>query len=168
MKPVNDLDSAIDLVAKQLTHVDDDPVLASRIIASLPERQTWFGWLFTSWALRLAVFAVAAVASLLVIDRRPQPSGVDVLSSRPSVIVAAAIRPNVKPEPLEPLLRTRPLELLEPLEPLEPGKADHEFSLPALDVEALPPMNLPAVASIELSPLTIVDLPLTSEFPERY
>jgi hypothetical protein len=160
-----DLDSAIDIVARQLTHVDDDPVLASRIVASLPERVTWFGWLVTSWAPRLAVLAIAAVTSMLLLNREQLPVTTAPLPSA-STMVATALRP-----PLEHFspgnLGTKPLEPLERLEPVKP-QADHEFSLLALDVEALAPMNVPVDASLELAPLAIVDLPLSGEsFPEE-
>lgn len=164
----DDLDRAIDSVAKRLTHVEDDAQFAARIVSSLPEGQTWIGWLTTSWAPRVAVLAIAAATSVVLINRDPLPVTGNVLASSRSTI-HAELRPIVKPsQPLEPPLRTKPLEPLEPLELLEPQVGDHEYSLPALGVEALPPMNLPVDASIELAPLAIGDLPLSGEFPEKY
>jgi hypothetical protein len=167
--PPADLEQAIDAVAKRLTRVNDDPQFASRIVASLPERTTWFGWLTHSWAPRLAVLAIAAVASMVLINRQPRSVTPALLPST-SIAVVSSVLPALTPQAVENAVpnRTIPMELLEPLEPLEPAKADHERSLPALDVEALPPMNLPVEASIDLDPLTIVDLPLAGEFPERY
>ena len=54
------LDRAIDHVAKRLTQVDDDTQFASRIIAALPDRRTWFGWLTHASAPRLALLAIVA------------------------------------------------------------------------------------------------------------
>jgi hypothetical protein len=162
----SDLDLAIDVVAKRLTQVDDDPVLASAIIAALPERTTWFGWLATSWAPRLAVLAIAAGSSLLFVNRQPAPVTPALLPATTGMMIAAL---PTAPEPLELHLRTKPLEPLEPLKPLEPLElADHEFSLPAISVTALAPIDLPAEAFIELAPLAIADLPLSGEFPERH
>ena len=59
------LDRAIDHVAKRLTHVEDDAQFASRIVAALPDRVTWFGWLLHASAPRLAMIGVAAVAIVL-------------------------------------------------------------------------------------------------------
>jgi len=162
---LSDLDRAIDAVAQRLTAVEASPEFAARIAASLPERSS-SGWLLTSWVPRLAVLALAAVTSMLVIDRGPGSLPSDVLHSAP-VVAATALRASVEPETLAlGTLGNQPLELLEPLEPLEP-RPDHAFSLAALDVEALPPMNLPAAASIDLAPLAIDDLPLSGEFRER-
>lgn len=153
MNQHHDLDSTIDLVARQLTQVDDDPVFTSRIVGSLPERVTWFGWLTHSWAPRLAMLAMVAAGAMLTIDRQSQ-STTAVLPSAPPTVIASAFRPNL--EPLAPN-RTKPLEPVEPWEPVEP-KPDHEYSLPALAVETL----------IEPAPLAILDLPLSGEFPEPY
>lgn len=162
MNQHHDLESAIDLVSKQLTSVGDDPAFTARIVASLPERTTWYGWLVTSWTPRLAMLAMVAAGAMLAIDRQSQ-STTAVLPSAPATVIASAFRPNLAPVAPN---RTKPLEPLEPLEPSEP-QADHEFSLLALDVEALTPMDLPAETSIELAPLAILDLPLSGEFPER-
>src|SRR5262245_52530179 len=59
------LDDVIDRVSARLTHVDEDPLFAARVIASLPERVTWFGWLTHSWAPRLAMIAIVAGAAVL-------------------------------------------------------------------------------------------------------
>lgn len=165
MTPRHDIDSAIDHVAKRLTHVDHDAAFTARIVGALPERTATLGWLIASWASALAVVALAAMASTLLNNRESAPGVAELLDSSP-IVVATALRASVEPaesgtQPLEPV------ELLEPLEPLRAGRPDHEFSLAGLDVEALPPMNLPAAASIDLEPLTIVDLPLTGEFPEQ-
>jgi hypothetical protein len=142
-------DRAIDAVAKGMTHGADDPLLAARIVASLPERTTWPGWWMPRFAGLAALFVVAA-SSMLLINRQPAPALPALLPATSGFMVAAL--PSA-PAPLG--LGTKPLELLEPLEPVKP---DHEYSLPALAVETL----------IEPARLAIVDLPLSGEFPEPY
>jgi hypothetical protein len=164
------LDKAIDHVAAQLTRVDDDPQLAARIASSLPERTTWFGWLFHAWAPRLAMLAVVVTGAALVLNRNAQPPVTDA----PEPVLIAKSEPKLPrlPEPAPPVepvepgnpVGTKPVEPVEPLEPLEPAeRRDHERSLAALDVEALMPMALPEEASIEVVPLAISDLPLSGE-----
>lgn len=166
----DDLDRVIDSVAKRLTDVEEDSRIAERIMASLTERMTWFGWLTTSWAPRLAGLVLMAGVSAMWMNR-PQPAAsMPHLSSSQSSMVAK-LRPTV--EPFAPLLRSTPLEPLEPLKPLEPSKPldlvkpDFQFSLRSLDVEALPPMMMAAAESIDLAPLALHDLPLSGEFAER-
>lgn len=160
---LSDLDLAIDVVAKRLTHVEDDQIFAAKIVAALPEQATSLRWLLTSWAPRLAVIAMAAATSVLLVNRAPQVTEPSLLPATPALLMSAL------PSAAEPLalgnLGTQPLEPLERLEPLEPT-ADHEFSLPSLDVASLPSLSMPEVASIELAPLAIADLPLTGEFPD--
>jgi len=164
------LDQAIDQVAKQLTQVDDDPQLASRIVASLPERSTWFGWLTHSWAPRLAMIAIVVGVAALWNSRQTMTELPAV--ARPVALVALA--PPLVPlnvEPLEPV-RTKPLEPLEPLEPVEPSEAFTglpSITAPvALAMTEVAPQALPDTGSLSLPSLVIADLPLTADsFPER-
>ena len=162
------LDDAIDNVAKRLTHVEDDAVFASRVIASLPERTTWFGWLTHSWAPRLAMIAVIVVAAVLWNGRR--------MTELPAVHLAATFPPMGQclcfVEPVVPV-RTKPVERLEPMARMEP-RSDFDRSLPAvaspvaIDVASLTTGALPAEDSLSLSSLVVADLPLTAEtFPQR-
>ena len=145
------LDEAIDHVAQRLTSVDEDAQFASRIIAALPERMTWFGWLTHAWAPRLAMMAIVAGTLAFWSTRHTTevapavPPLASVANTNwPQLALAARER-----EPLVPN-RTKPLEPLEPLEPFE--------DLPSLSVEGA--LVVPA--------LEILELPLTAEsFPER-
>ena len=158
------LDEAIDAVAKQLTHVEDDPRLPARIAASLPERSSWsLGW----WAPRLAMIAVVVAAGVVWGNRGEEvtPGVVSPLASSQPIttplVLAAAVR-EAEPN------RTRPLERLEPLEPLEPT-IDFERSLPplaamsSLELGALSPAALEASDNLILEPLAVDDLPLTPD-----
>lgn len=170
------LDHAIDRVAQRLTHVDDSPEFAQRIVAALPERTTWFGWLTQSWVPRLAMVVVIAGAAVWLVHRGPAAThstlGPVTSIAQPEVtpnpVVVAGVEPEprtlgtVGTKPLEPLEPTEPTEPTEPLEP----RPDFERSLVALDVESLTPVDLPAGRSIDFAPLALPDLPLTSEtFP---
>ena len=174
MTPIDDrhhLDDAIDAVAKQLTRVDDDPHLASRIAASLPDRsRSMFGW----WAPRLAMIAVAVAAATVWGTRGPrdstsvmQPLAYSQPLASPVTFVAAVN------ERLD--RRAISVERLEPLElpePAAPG-ADFEFSLPpieavaSLELEAIAPASLAEDAPLTLQPLAIVDLPMAESNSPR-
>ena len=164
------LDEAIDHVAKRLTHVEDDAVFASRVVASLPARTTWFGWLTHSWAPRLAMIAVVALGAALWNARRTTESPVRTATlagvptvSEPSTFVASATR-----EPLAPV-RTTPVERLEPMEPLEPFVGLPSVEAPAaLALNEVTPAPLADGAALSLPSLVIAELPLTAEsFPQR-
>jgi hypothetical protein len=149
------LDEAIDHVAKRLTHVDEDAQFASRFVAALPERVTWFGWLTHSWAPRLAMLAIVAGALLFANARRTT----DVAPSAPPLASVAnsnwpQLVASINPEPRTlGTPGTKPLEPVEPMEPLEP-------------FVGLPSVTPPSSVAIES--LVIADLPLTAEsFPER-
>ena len=167
------LDAAIDRVTARLTHVDDDPVFVSRVVFALPERVSWFGWLFHSWAPRLAMIAVVVAAATLVYRSAPSPmapAGNQPIAASPLAHAPAEFAVAVAPA----AVRTLPLERLEPLEPLQPPRSDHEFSLPAVDgpvalgIAPLEPKDLPAEEALSLAPLAIADLPMTAEtFPPR-
>jgi len=158
------LDDAIDQVAKQLTHVDEDAALAARIVAALPDRPTWFGWLIGSWTPRFAMIALI-IATGVFLNRAPKS-----VASIPGTLIAGSFAPvtfvaSVNPEPP----RTMPLEHLErvkPLEPLDVEKPDHQFSLPslasvaALSMKSLSPDALPEEGALSIAPLAIADLAL--------
>ena len=149
------LDEAIDHVAKRLTHVDADAQFASRIVAALPERVTWFGWLTHSWAPRLAMMAIVAGALIFANARRTTEVAP---SARPLASVANSNWPqlvaSINPAPgTIGTSGAKPLEPVEPVEPLEPF-----LGLPSVT----------APSSVAIEPLVIADLPLTAEsFPER-
>lgn len=165
-----DLDLAIDVVAKRLTHVEDDQIFAAKIVAALPERTTWFGW----WMPRLAGAAILlavvlasvrlpfGVSSTKVATNVPQPpdgrsTNVQRSFGERSTVVAANVPANdlgTLDERSSNVQRTRVKRPSNESSNVLPS--DHEFSLPAL----------PGAASIELAPLAIADLPLIGEFPD--
>lgn len=161
------LDDAIDAVAARLTRVDDNAALAAQIITALPERVTWFGWLFHSWAPRLAMIAVVVAAGMVWGSRGQTVRAPDlspIVSTRPITTPTVLVTAVREAEPN----RTMPLEDLEPLERMEPA-ADFEFSLPAiaapdaLSVSVLAPESLAGAEALSLAPLTIAELSLTEE-----
>jgi hypothetical protein len=177
MRPIEDrhpLDDVIDRVAKQLTRVEDDPHLASRIAASLPDRsRSVFGW----WAPRLAMIAVVVAAAIVWGTRAPRESAHVVqplASSQPlatPVTFVAAVIDLLEPGPM-------PLERVEPMEPMEPmglvrAAHDFEFSLPSieavasLELEVIAPEGLPEDAPLTLAPLAIGELPMAENISPR-
>ena len=158
------LDGAIDQVAQRLTRVDEDAQFASRIIAALPERMTWFGWLTHAWAPRLAMMAI--VAGTLVFwstrhttDVTPaaQPLASVANTNWPQLASAARRR--------EPLAAnsSKPLEAVAPMEPVEPFGG-----LPSLALADVAPAPLHVEDVLAVPALELVELPLTAEsFPER-
>ncbi len=163
MKPR--LDDAIDHVAARLTQVDDDPMLASRIVNALPDRVNWLGWLFHSWPPRLAVLAIIVSAGMLWNKTRVTPTEPALLQVTATAPVVATVRASIEPK----LSRTKPPELLEPLEQMALPKVDFDRSLAAiaapaaLGVGSLSPGDLPAGDTLTIAPLEIADLPLTGE-----
>ena len=161
------LDDAIDAVAVRMTRVEENDALASHIINALPERVTWFGWLFHAWAPRLAMIAVVVASGIVWGNRREvsTPGTSPLASSRPIITLTALVASVREAAPN----RTMPLEPLAPLAPLEPERVDHERSLPALGAvaalsfDSLAPSVLPEDAPLTLAPLAIADLPLTAE-----
>lgn len=168
--PSDHLDEAIDHVARHLTRVEDDAMFASRVIASLPERTTWFGWLTHSWAPRLAMIAIIVVASLLWSRRHTTevPTSAPLLASSVTVSAPSALVASVSREPLEPR-RTKPTERLEPVEPLEPFVGLPSVEVPtALALNEVAPAALVEEGSMPVPLLVTSDLPLTAEtFPQR-
>lgn len=170
-----DLDAAIDHVAKRLTHVDDDAQFALRIVAALPERLTWFGWLLHCWAPRLAMAAIIAAGAALWSGRSTTENAP--LLTTASVAPMTALATAVRPVRLGPMQRmsTIPVELREPLAPVEPpAPRDHERSLAparspaALEIASIAAAELATEAALEVAPLQIAELPLTAEsFSQR-
>ena len=163
------LDDAIDHVAKRLTHVDDDAQFSARVIAALPERVTWFGWLTHSWAPRLAMMAIIAGTFVFWSARH---SNEVAPAAQPLASVANPNWPqltrSVEPERLE-LVSRMPLEPVEPLEPMEPYQGLPSIDAPkAIAVNEVGPVALPDGGSLSLPSLTLTELPLTAEFPERH
>lgn len=159
------LDDAIDRIATRMTRVEENDAFTSRIVNALPERSRWAGWLFQSWAPRIAMIGGVLAAAIVWGSLGSRESGAvtqPLLSSQPlatPVTFAAGVR-----EPLEPgRMPLGPLEPLAPLEPLVPG-GDFEFSLPpieavaALQVEAVAAASLSEDAPLTLMPLAIADL----------
>jgi hypothetical protein len=158
------VDDAIDSVAARLTEAKEDAAFALRIVNALPERSTW---MWFGWKPRLALVALALVATIGVVQRTFDNRSTDVLRAENASGPVVELRASI--EPLEPN-RTKPLEPVEPMEPLEPlAKPDHEFSLPsiaavaALQLELIAPATLPEDAALTIESLTIVDLPLSAD-----
>jgi hypothetical protein len=168
---MSDLDRAIDHVAAQLTHVDHDPLFVQRLVASLPERGRWLGWVTPSWIPGLAMIAI--VAGIAVSWNQRHTTAVN-----PAPVLAARVQPLVG-QPLPrvdvehvALVGTKPLEHVERLERVEPARADHERALSALAVDSLAVAGvateaLPDEGSLSVPSLQIADLPLTAEFPQQ-
>lgn len=163
-----DLDTAIDAVAKRLTHVEHDPHLPVRIASSLPERSSWF---LHSWIPRLALTAALAIAATLVVLRPFDGRSTDVLRtavvSSPIIEFAASAPENRTTVERLNDRRTaveRPENELRTIE-----TPDFERSLPSLsavaslDFDSVAPVSLPEDAPLTLAPLAIADLPLTAE-----
>jgi hypothetical protein len=167
------LDDAIDQVVTRMVRVEENAALASQILNALPARASWFGWLFHSWAPRLAMIAIVVTAGIVWGNRKPATSPqLDPLASTRTVAEPAALVAAVQEAAPG---RTTPLERVEPVEPLEPlaVAADFERSLPSLgavavmEFDSLAPVSLPEDAPLTLTPLAIADLPLTAEFSPR-
>jgi hypothetical protein len=160
-----------------LTHVDDDAVFASRVIASLPQRTTWFGWLTQSWAPRLAMIAVIVAAAMLWNSRRTT----EVAPALAPIASVQFTQPSALMPPLAPRTGTRtrtgtsepngtkPLEPLELLEPLEPFVGLSSVESPkALALNDVAPDALTETGTLSVPSLVIADLPLTAEtFSQR-
>jgi hypothetical protein len=167
------LDDAIDQVARQMTHVDDDAQFASRIVASLPERPNWFGWVTHSWVPGLAMIAIVVGAAALwnarhttAVAPASQPiAGVQPI--QPPSPVAQPIAPE-RVARVEPV-RTKPVEPLELMEPLEPFEGLPPVNAPAsVEIASLTAGDVPSEDALSVPSLVIADLPLTAEsFPER-
>jgi hypothetical protein len=163
----DDLDDAIDHVVARMVRVEENDALASQIVDALPERASWFGWLFHSWAPRLAMIAIVVAAGIVWGNRKPatmpqlDPLASTLTAAQPVAFVAT-VREAVP-------TRTMPLEPVEPLQPLEPSKVDFDRSLPSivtvasLELDSLAPAPLPSSEGLVLEPLVIADLPLTAE-----
>jgi hypothetical protein len=163
------LDEAIDQVAARLTRVDDNDALVASIINALPERVSWFGWLFHSWAPRLAMIAIVVAAGMVWGNRRDVSTPIaSPLASAQPVAAPTALVASVREAVPN---RTTPLEPLERLAPLAPSdqRVDFDRSLPAiaavspLEFDSVAPVSLSEDAPLTLAPLTIADLPLTAE-----
>ena len=161
------VDEAIDHVAKRLTHVEEDAQFASRIVAALPERVTWFGWLTQSWAPRLAMMAIVASGAVLWSGRQSTTEVSPAAAPLASVTnsnwpqLVASINPAPGTPGTPGTLETKPLEPVEPLEPLEPFDG-----LPSLALADVAPEALPVEGSLAVPSIVIADLPLTAEsFP---
>jgi hypothetical protein len=169
------LDEAIDQVAARLTHMTEDEGLALRIVNQLPERATWLGWLFHSWAPRLAV-GVLAVGTALVVLRTFDDRSPDVLRTENAGLPTVVASPIVEPAPdvrrtiAEPSQIVRRTIVERPQNDRRTLDApDFERSLPpiaavrALEFDSLAPVSLPEDAPLTVAPLAIADLPLTAE-----
>lgn len=157
------LDAAIDQVVTLMVRVEENDALATQIIDALPERVSWFGWLFHSWAPRLAMIAVVVAAGIVWGNRKPTTTPLaSTLTAIQPVAFVASVR-EAEPN------RTTSLEPVERVEPVEPSRIDFDRSLPAistvtsLNVDSLAPASLPASEGLVLESLVIADLPLTAE-----
>jgi hypothetical protein len=160
------LDQAIDQVAARLTRVDDDPGFASRIAEALPERRSRVRWLIAPALAGLAAF-VLAVIQTNVPDRPP--------ASIPES-VPAAIRKDVQamvqtavPEKLPSNVRRRARSNDGTNIRATDRSSDHEFSLAPIDrpgdlvIGSVAPRSLVPELPLNVEPLEIADLPVTSE-----
>jgi hypothetical protein len=162
---VDHLDDAIDSVAARLTKVTEDDALASRILASLPERSAWsLRWLIP----RLAMTAALGIGVALVVRRPFDDRSTDVLrteNARTPFVEFRAVVERTSVEPLQIVRRT----IVERSENDRRTTADHERSLGAiaapasLALGALAPSDLPGQGVLVVAPLAIEELPLTAE-----
>lgn len=159
------LDDAIDSVAARLTKVTDDDALATRILASLPDRSLWF---LHSWIPRLAITAMLAAAVSLVVLRTFEGRSTGVLRTESSSAPFVAFRAAVERTTVEPKLIVHRTSV-ERLSNDRRTSADHEHSLLALappavlSLKAVAPSELPGQGLLTVEPLAIADLPLTAE-----
>ena len=172
---VDHLDDAIDQVAARLTQVDDDPALAARIVAALPQRAGWLAW---HWLLpRLAITTALAGAVTLIVLRPFNDGSTGVLrteNARTSIVeMPRTVTPETPGTPIvEPLLTVR-RTIVEPSSNVGRTEDDHAFSLAALaspealGLLSLTTEDLPAEDALAIAPLAIADLPLTAEFSPR-
>lgn len=152
-----DLDLAIDHVASRLTHVDEDPMFAQRIVASLPERRTWFGWLAGHPALAaLSVVAVVVTAAAVWSSRE---RSADPLANHSRAELSALV---ATVQPVEPVITEEVTVVRRPVVValLQP---DHERGLESLTVGSLVADAVPDEATLMLTPLSLTELPLTAE-----
>jgi hypothetical protein len=160
------LDDAIDQVVTRMVRVEENAALASQILNALPARASWFGWLFHSWAPRLAMIAIVVTAGIVWGNRKPATSPqLDPLASTTTATEPAAFVSTVREAAPH---RALPLERLAPVERLEPT-ADFDRSLPSIGVvaslefDSLAPDAVPESEGLVLESLVIADLPLTAE-----
>lgn len=152
------IDQAIDTVAARMTAVEEDRDLALRIANALPQRSMSIGWVA-----RFAWGSLATVAIIIVALRSFSGGSTKALRTENAVPVLAA--PIVEPQPnprrtgVNPAVVVR-RTIAEPSLDDRRTNRDHEFSLPAL--AELAPLEDEA---LDLAPLEIADLPLTSDFP---
>lgn len=179
------VDDAIDHVAARMTRVDDDPMLASRIVAALPERSAWsLRWLMPRLAITAALAGLAITVVLRTFDEGSTGVG-PAEAGHHSVSGGGAAAPGgVGPAQVGHhgvgVNSAKPINVVSAFRRTDSGRTtsaldgpDHEFSLPAieavaaLDVNALAPANLPEDAPLTVEPLVIADLPMTEEFPVK-
>jgi hypothetical protein len=153
-----------------MIRVEENAAFASRIVDALPQRVGGFGWLFHSWAPRLAMIAIVVAAGMVWGNRKPATTPqLDPLASTSMAPEPTALFATVgEAEPN----RTMPWERLEPVAPMEPA-ADFERSLPSLGAvgvlafDSLAPQPLPSSENLVLESLTIADLTLSAESISR-
>jgi acyl-CoA synthetase (AMP-forming)/AMP-acid ligase II len=165
---VDHLDDAIDRVAARLTQVADDPALAARIVATLPQRRVG---LAHGWVARFAVGALATL-TIAVVLRTFNGRSTEVLRTEKArtliVELARTVTAEAPGTAIVERLQNRLGTVVEP-----PAKSDYEFSLnalaspEALGLRSLTTDDLPAEDALAIAPLAIADLPLTAEFSQR-
>ena len=164
------LDEAIDHVVTRMVRVEENDALATHIINALPERVTWFGWLFHAWAPRLAMIAIVIAAGIVWGNRTPATTPqLDPLAGKLTATEPVALFAAVREAEPNRTMPVEPVERMEPVEPVELAKVDFDRSLPsigtvaALDFDSLALASLPASEGLVLESLVIADLPLTAE-----
>jgi hypothetical protein len=159
------LDDAIDSVAVRLTHVTEDEGLATRILASLPDRSPWaLHW----WMPRLAITAALGIGVALVVLRMFDDRSTGVLRTENASAPFMEFRAAVERTSVEPELNDRRTTVERPSNDRR-TIADFDRSLepiasPAvLSFRAVTPSDLPGQGTLVVEPLAIADLPLTAE-----
>lgn len=165
------LDEAIDRVAARLTHVDDDPAFASRIVAALPERSAWLPY---GWVSRFALGALAALTLAVgtaVVVLRPFHEGSTIVlrtenARTPIVGLARTVSVEAPGTPIVERLQDRRRTNVErTTKPLDFERSLLALPAPeALGVGSLAPDSLPVEDALAIAPLAVADLPLTAEF----
>ena len=157
------LDDAIDSVAARLTHVAEDEGLATRILASLPDRSP-IHW----WAPRLAITTGLVIGALLIVLRPFDDRSTGVLRTENAGAQFVEFRAVVERTPVELELIVRRTIVERPQNDRR-TIADHERSLDAiappaaLSLKAVAPGELPGQGALIVEPLAIPDLALTAE-----
>ncbi len=160
-----DLDQAIDAVAQRMTRVEDDRLLAARIMDSLPERRRGFWWLLAPVAATLAAailaFVHTDVPAIVPTNVQPnvQPNVPTVVQANVPTNVPTNVRPNDR---MNGRMNGRMNDRMN----VRMTAPDFERALPALavvDALSMPSLaapSLPEEQPLATAPLTVEALSL--------